>query len=581
MEGLRQIKLLGQGAFGKCYLCENPKDNSKKVVKQINISSMSPEEKKQAYHEAKIMSSFDHPNIIRFVDVYTTTTGKLNIVMDYADGGDLQTKIKQQGTKYFTESQILDWFVQICLAMKHVHDRKILHRDIKSQNIFLMKNGMIKLGDFGIAKVLSSTIDNARTMVGTPYYLSPEIIESKPYNFKSDIWSLGVLLYELCALKPPFDGSSLHMLALKIVRGAFSQIPPHFSRDMRTLVSQMLSTDPAKRPTVAQVLRLPFIKSRIQNLLTETIRAQEFSHTVLHNQSAPILQGDPEIREVQVPAEPATEELISFERDTEFDTFAPTSPQVAPKAKAPSKSKSSEAAKSKAAKPAKKETPLAKQAITPAKKSKEEQKKAKLKEEYEKSKREEDKERSEKIRKERDEERKSMRADIKKKMKENKSTKKAGLVEWMGDPDVYERERMIERLQEACESEGVEEEPEDLNPPAPEIEIPDEEIVDREDELVNIGTVQVASKTEGSSTNNEVSMYNKLEEMRLELEQEMGADNFLQVYNILKEYVGQNEGDWDYGVCINRLRNILDTEKLKAYLPRVHQFQYLEKSADI
>jgi NIMA (never in mitosis gene a)-related kinase len=100
---------------------------------------------------------------------------------------------------------VLNWFTQICLALKHVHDRKILHRDLKSQNIFLTKKGMIKLGDFGIARVLSDTKSKAKTVVGTPYYLSPEIIKSEPYSFKSDIWSLGVLLYEMCALTPPFN----------------------------------------------------------------------------------------------------------------------------------------------------------------------------------------------------------------------------------------------------------------------------------------------------------------------------------------------------------------------------------------
>ena len=93
--------------------------------------------------------------------------------------------------------------------MKHIHDRKILHRDIKGQNVFLMKNGIVKVGDLGIARVLAHTKEFAKTMVGTPYYLSPEIVANKPYGFKSDIWSLGVLLYELCALKPPFDGTSL------------------------------------------------------------------------------------------------------------------------------------------------------------------------------------------------------------------------------------------------------------------------------------------------------------------------------------------------------------------------------------
>lgn len=113
--------------------------------------------------------------------------------------------------------------------MKHVHDRKILHRDLKSQNVFLTKKGMVKLGDFGIARVLSNTKSRAKTVVGTPYYLSPEIIESSPYNFKSDIWSLGVLLYEMCALQPPFNAQSLHQLAQKIVSGKFEKLPRQYS----------------------------------------------------------------------------------------------------------------------------------------------------------------------------------------------------------------------------------------------------------------------------------------------------------------------------------------------------------------
>lgn len=115
--------------------------------------------------------------------------------------------------EYFSEDLVLSWFTQICLALKHCHDRKILHRDLKSQNIFLTKKNIVKLGDFGIARVLSNTGSKAKTVVGTPYYLSPEIIESHPYSFKSDVWSLGVLLFEMCALQPPFNATSLHQLA--------------------------------------------------------------------------------------------------------------------------------------------------------------------------------------------------------------------------------------------------------------------------------------------------------------------------------------------------------------------------------
>ena len=93
---------------------------------------MSDQERKDALREAKILEAFDHPNIIRFREVYKTRKGKLCIVMDYADGGDLTAAIKGQRGRFFPEEKIVDWFVQMCLAIKHVHDRKVLHRDIKA-----------------------------------------------------------------------------------------------------------------------------------------------------------------------------------------------------------------------------------------------------------------------------------------------------------------------------------------------------------------------------------------------------------------------------------------------------------------
>ena len=176
--------------------------------------------------------------------------------MEYAQCGDLSKAITARKTtkKFFDENQVLDWFTQICLAMKHVHDRKILHRDIKGQNIFITKANTLKLGDFGIARVLNKTQDKARTVVGTPYYLSPEIIENKPYSFKSDVWSMGVLLYELCALAPPFNATSLQFLALKIVKGSYTQLSGTYTQDLKKLVAQMLQLDPNKRPSVSDIL---------------------------------------------------------------------------------------------------------------------------------------------------------------------------------------------------------------------------------------------------------------------------------------------------------------------------------------
>lgn len=120
-------------------------------------------------------------------------------------------------------------------------------------------------------------------MVGTPYYLSPEIINGKGYNFKSDIWSLGVVLYELCALKPPFDASTLAFLAMKIVKGQYNPIPSVYSKELKNLISMLLQVDPNKRPNTNQILKTPIIQERIKKFLSDSIRVVEFSHTIIHN----------------------------------------------------------------------------------------------------------------------------------------------------------------------------------------------------------------------------------------------------------------------------------------------------------
>ena len=148
------------------------------VLKANSMNSLSDQEKLEIVNEAKILEHSKHPNIIKFFDFFEEShSSKLCIVMEYADDGDLQQKLKAQPQQqFFDEGNVLDWFVQICLGIKHLHDRKCIHRDIKSQNIFLTKDGFCKIGDFGSAKVLNTTYAKASTVIGTPYYLSPEIV---------------------------------------------------------------------------------------------------------------------------------------------------------------------------------------------------------------------------------------------------------------------------------------------------------------------------------------------------------------------------------------------------------------------
>jgi NIMA (never in mitosis gene a)-related kinase 1/4/5 len=191
------------------------------VLKQVEIMGMTEEEIEEAVREAHILQSLNHHCIVKFMGEFRTKDGYLNILMSYADGGDLNQRIKEMKSKreVFSESQLLHIFTQVCLAVQHVHERRIIHRDIKSHNVFLTKEGHVKLGDFGIARPLQLTLQKIKSVVGTPYYMSPEICDNKEYSLKTDIWSLGVLLLEMCLLKPPFDAGSLPALALKISKG--------------------------------------------------------------------------------------------------------------------------------------------------------------------------------------------------------------------------------------------------------------------------------------------------------------------------------------------------------------------------
>ncbi|XP_043388440.1 serine/threonine-protein kinase Nek3 isoform X4 [Chelonia mydas] len=201
MEEYTMLKVLGEGSFGRVLLVFHKSSDQKYAMKEIRLPK-SPSDVQNSRKEAILLSKMKHPHIVAYKESFEAD-GHLYIVMEYCDDGDLMQKIKYQRGKLFPEDTILHWFVQMCLGVKHIHDRRVLHRDIKSKNIFLTQNGKVKLGDFGSARLLTNPMAYACTYVGTPYYVPPEIWENMPYNNKSDMWSLGCILYELCALKHP------------------------------------------------------------------------------------------------------------------------------------------------------------------------------------------------------------------------------------------------------------------------------------------------------------------------------------------------------------------------------------------
>ena len=261
------VKRLGSGSFGTVFLVEDLKaGNERKVLKEIFIGELKEDETFDAKREADLLSKLDHPNIVKFLDSFVYME-YFCIVTEFCEGGDLTEKINawKKSGKTFDESLIIAWLVQLLLAIQFTHKKKILHRDLKTRNIFL-KNNMIKIGDFGISRILMGTSDMATTFTGTPYYMSPEILKHEAYNSKSDIWALGVVLYELCTLNRAFEGQNLLGVMYKIVEGETPVLPEKFHPEFRKIFTCMLSKDPIQRPSASELLTNPYISKHVKEI---------------------------------------------------------------------------------------------------------------------------------------------------------------------------------------------------------------------------------------------------------------------------------------------------------------------------
>ncbi|KAG5506935.1 hypothetical protein JIQ42_07654 [Leishmania sp. Namibia] len=299
--GYVPVRSLGKGSYGQALLVFHEPQQQYFVVKHLNLASMSSRQRHDAHNEINILQKLNHPNIVRYVEYYEEHL-HLYIVMEYADGGDVYSLLSSAQTArkmgaagwirggvaasprlagsppssaaaagLLSEPQIVSLFVQTTMAVKYMHDRRPLHRDIKSSNIFLTKNHVVKLGDFGISTVLQSTVAMASTMCGTPCYFSPELCQGRPYNSKSDMWALGVLLYELCAGHVPFESTTMKALMRDIVHRQPPRIPDVYSEELWELIVQLLQKDARRRPDAGQVLMSPVLMKHVPDLIDQLV----------------------------------------------------------------------------------------------------------------------------------------------------------------------------------------------------------------------------------------------------------------------------------------------------------------------
>ncbi|XP_016322132.1 serine/threonine-protein kinase Nek1-like, partial [Sinocyclocheilus anshuiensis] len=243
---------LGQRGSGIVFLV-NDKDGNPYVIKKINSRNK---------REVEILKSLEHGYIVTYADLFEDKDAEFfYIVTEYCAGGNLYQRMKAQNERgFFEEQQILDWFVQICLALQYIHESNILHRDIKPQNVFLTEDGYINLGDFGCSKALERADAYAESVVGAELYVSPEVFKKK-YKSKSDIWSLGWLLHDLCMLDVWSDDIEGRFQHSNSMRGNTPQISERYSEELRKLIQEMLSLDPRHKPSADEILAKSFLNN--------------------------------------------------------------------------------------------------------------------------------------------------------------------------------------------------------------------------------------------------------------------------------------------------------------------------------
>ena len=276
MDGFEILSKLGDGSYSVVYKVRRKIDDKIYALKKVKLQNLSDKEKENSLNEVRILASVRSTFVISYKEAFIDENDKsLCIIMEYADKGDLYQKIVQFRKLKYLIDEVDVWriFIQMTKGLKALHDLKILHRDLKSANIFLFSDGSAKIGDLNVSKVARKGLGYTQT--GTPYYASPEVWNDQPYDYKSDIWSLACVVYEMLALHPPFRAENMEGLYNKVIKGQYEKICDKYSKDISDMLKFLFKVKPTERPSCGQILKHPAVIKRL-----EFFRAQAGSENV-------------------------------------------------------------------------------------------------------------------------------------------------------------------------------------------------------------------------------------------------------------------------------------------------------------